>query len=215
MEAAVSTIRGMGEMVDETTGLRGPAEHRVRDQIVEAANEHFSRYGYAKTTLSDLARVIGFSKAYIYRFFESKQAIGEVICKRALDSILAEIEPSVSQGRCGSDKIRRLFRTTVETSANLFFQERKLYDISAASFAESWRSSQAFSEELRTRLAAIITEGRSNGEFDRKTALDETCDAILLAMQPFIDPRMLQHNLDRVPDGLNAVISLILRSLAV
>ncbi len=62
------------------SGQRGPAEHAVRDQIVEAANECFARYGYAKTTVADLAREIGFSKAYIYKFFDSKQAIGEAIC---------------------------------------------------------------------------------------------------------------------------------------
>ena len=48
---------------------RGPADHDVRDQIVAAATEHFSRYGYEKTTVSDLAKTIGFSKAYIYKFF--------------------------------------------------------------------------------------------------------------------------------------------------
>ena len=205
----------MREMSEEPAGLRGPAEHRVRDQIVEAANEHFRHYGYAKTTLADLAREIGFSKAYIYRFFESKQAIGEVICARALDSITQEIEPAVEQGQSASDKIRRLFRTTVDMSSKLFFEERKLYDISAASFAEGWRSSQAFSLDLQKRLATIIVEGRVNGEFERKTPLDEVCDAILLSLQPFIDPRILQHNLSSVPDGLDAVIRLVLRSLAV
>lgn len=55
-------------------------DHEVRDQIVAAATEHFRLYGYEKTTVSDLAKAIGFSKAYIYKFFESKQAIGEMIC---------------------------------------------------------------------------------------------------------------------------------------
>ena len=36
---------------------------------------HFSRYGYEKTTVTDLAKAIGFSKAYIYKFFDSKQAV--------------------------------------------------------------------------------------------------------------------------------------------
>ena len=51
---------------------RGPADHDVRDQIVAAATEHFRLYGYDKTAVSDLAKAIGFSKAYIYKFFESK-----------------------------------------------------------------------------------------------------------------------------------------------
>src|SRR5256885_7321818 len=66
------------------TSARGPVEHDVRQQIVTAAKEHFSRYGYEKTTVSDLAKAIGFSKAYIYKFFESKQVIGEMICSNCL-----------------------------------------------------------------------------------------------------------------------------------
>src|SRR2546427_7883035 len=56
------------------TSARGPVEHDVRQQIVTAAKEHFSRYGYEKTTVSDLAKAIGFSKAYIYKFFEDRKS---------------------------------------------------------------------------------------------------------------------------------------------
>jgi AcrR family transcriptional regulator len=66
---------------------RGPAEHEVREQIVAAAGQHFSHYGYEKTAVSDLAKAIGFSKAYIYKFFDSKQAIGEAICAQTLDAV--------------------------------------------------------------------------------------------------------------------------------
>ena len=51
----------------DATGRRGPAEHSIREQIVDAANEHFKHYGYHKTTVADLAKAIGFSKAYIIR----------------------------------------------------------------------------------------------------------------------------------------------------
>ncbi|WP_217430310.1 TetR/AcrR family transcriptional regulator [Sphingomonas bacterium] len=65
-------------------GQRGPADHSISDQIFDAVDEHFSRYRYGKTTVADLAKAIGFSKAYIYKFFDSKQAIGEAICSRCL-----------------------------------------------------------------------------------------------------------------------------------
>ena len=42
---------------------RGPLDHSVREQIVEAAFEHFGHYGYEKTTVAELAKSIGFSKA--------------------------------------------------------------------------------------------------------------------------------------------------------
>src|SRR5256885_1070259 len=80
----------MNEALPPSAPSRGPAEHDVRDQIIEAADKHFSRYGYEKTTVSDLAKAIGFSKAYIYKFFDSKQAIGEAICSKTVNQILVE-----------------------------------------------------------------------------------------------------------------------------
>ena len=72
---------------------------------MEAAEEHFSRYGYEKTTVSDLAKSIGFSKAYIYKFFDSKQAIGEAICSKTLSAIVAAVEEAVAGAPTANGKI--------------------------------------------------------------------------------------------------------------
>src|SRR3954467_6804349 len=91
-----------------TAPTRGPADHEVRSQIVAAATEHFSRYGYEKTAVSDLAKSIGFSKAYIYKFFESKQAIGEMICANCLQEIVTEVRAAVAQTDQPPEKLRRM-----------------------------------------------------------------------------------------------------------
>ncbi|KQM62655.1 MULTISPECIES: TetR/AcrR family transcriptional regulator [unclassified Sphingomonas] len=196
------------------TAIRGPAEHAVRDQIVEAANECFARYGYAKTTVADLAREIGFSKAYIYRFFDSKQAIGEAICSSRLDRIVAETRSAIDAGGSETDRFRRMFKSLTTLSVDLFFQDRKIYDIAAHSAAEHWASAIAYCESLRAMIVEIVRAGRESGEFERKTPLDETCRAIFYAMMPFVDPLHLERNLDLLPDAQLEVCSLILRSLA-
>ena len=86
----------MSEITSTAPQSRGPTDHNVREQILEAAGEHFSRYGYEKTTVSDLAKAIGFSKAYIYKFFDSKQAIGEAICAKTLSTMVAAVEEAVA-----------------------------------------------------------------------------------------------------------------------
>ncbi len=194
--------------------VRGPAEHAVRDQIVEAANECFARYGYDKTTVADLAREIGFSKAYIYRFFDSKQAIGEAICSSRLNRIVDATRAAIDEGGSATDKFRRMFRSLTTLSVELFFHERKIYDIAAHSAAEQWESANAYCETLKTIILDIVRDGRERGEFERKTPIDETCRAIFYAMMPFVDPLHLERNLDLLPDAQSEVSSLILRSLA-
>src|SRR3989442_15151484 len=100
----------MSEITSSAPQSRGPADHNVRDQILEAAGEHFSRYGYDKTTVSDLAKAIGFSKAYIYKFFDSKQAIGEAICAKTLSAMVAAVEEGGAGGGTPPEKFRPLLQ---------------------------------------------------------------------------------------------------------
>jgi len=186
----------------------------VRDQIIIAADEYFSRFGYAKTTVADLARAIGFSKAYIYKFFDSKQAIGEAICARCLTGQLEVVTAAVGAAHGPNERIRAFFRTIVDESRSQFFNDRQLYDIVAHSCAERWSSSEAYVAGLLCMLTSLVQEGRDSGAFERKTPLDEVVRGIWLALSPFTDPVMLQHNLDSVEAGLPDVLSLALRSLA-
>ncbi|MCW1383765.1 TetR/AcrR family transcriptional regulator [Novosphingobium sp. KCTC 2891] len=196
------------------TSPRGPADHAVRDQIITAARDCFTRYGFGKTTVSDLAREIGFSKAYIYRFFDSKQAIGEAICGERLALIVSQTQASVAQGDSATDKLRRMFKSLTDKTSELLFNNRKIYEIAALSATERWNSSQSYYATLREMIASIVREGRETGEFERKTPLDETCRAIFYTMMPFIDPLHMERNFDLLPEAQTEVTGLILRSLA-
>ncbi|WP_233956109.1 TetR/AcrR family transcriptional regulator [Pectobacterium versatile] len=193
---------------------RGPSDHSVRDQVVEAAKEHFGHFGYEKTTVSDLAKAIGFSKAYIYKFFGSKQAIGEVICASRLAMIMDIVNSAIADAPTASEKLRRLFRALTEAGSDLFFHDRKLYDIAAVASRDRWPSAEAHEEKLRQLIQQILLEGRQSGEFERKTPLDETADAIYLVMRPYIVPAQLQYNLDTAVSAAVLLSSLILRSLS-
>lgn len=193
---------------------RGPLDHSVREQVVAAATEHFSHYGYEKTTVSDLAKAIGFSKAYIYKFFDSKQAIGEVICGNRLVMMMAIVDAAIADAPSATEKLRRLFSALTEAGCDLFFHERRLYDIAAVASRDQWPSAVAYQAHLRQRVEQIVVAGRQAGEFERKTPLDETANAICLVMQPYICPVQLQYNLETASSAAVLLSALILRSLA-
>jgi len=198
----------------DNPSARGPAEHAVRDQIVTAAHECFAHYGYAKTTVADLAREIGFSKAYIYRFFESKQAIGDAICANCLDRLFEQVSHAVEQGETATDKLRKFARTITTAGVEFFFSDRKLYEIAALASSEKWAATQVYGERIQALIDEILKEGRESGEFERKTPIDETRRAIFYAMLPFINPVFLESTIDLLPDAQAEVTGLILRSLA-
>ncbi|NQD78678.1 TetR/AcrR family transcriptional regulator [Pseudomonas sp. CrR14] len=197
-----------------TPSTRGPLDHDVRDQVISAATKHFGHYGYEKTTVSDLAKAIGFSKAYIYKFFDSKQAIGEVICSNRLAMIMAIVDAAIAEAPTASEKLRRLFRSISEAGSDLFFHDRKLYDIAAVASRDQWPSVKAHEVRIRAIIQQILLDGREAGEFERKTPLDETTNAIFLVIRPYVNSAQLQYNLDTVPEAAVHLPALILRSLA-
>ncbi|WP_145963865.1 helix-turn-helix domain-containing protein, partial [Bradyrhizobium algeriense] len=55
------------------------AEPDTRGRIVATAERLFRQIGYQKTTVADIAKALRMSPANVYRFFDSKKAINEVV----------------------------------------------------------------------------------------------------------------------------------------
>jgi AcrR family transcriptional regulator len=201
-------------MSTNPSNQRGPIEHTRREQIIAAANDHFRHYGYNKTTVADLAKAIGLSTAYIYKFFESKQAIGEASCNLCLSEIADVLQRVADEDKPASERLKRIFLEVSRQAAELFFQNRKMHDIVAAALSEHWSSVDRHNDSMLAVVRQVLVDGRKNGEFERKTPLDETTRAILLAMEPIKNPIFLEQRLDSLEADAAAMANLVLRSLS-
>lgn len=52
-----------------------PAREAVRLALLKAAERCFGRFGIAKTTMEDIARAAGVSRATVYRYFADREAL--------------------------------------------------------------------------------------------------------------------------------------------
>lgn len=195
-------------------GQRGPAEHERREQIIRAADRHIRDFGYRRTSVADLARAIGFSTAYIYKFFDSKRGIGEAICAMCLREIDQALWAVADGPGSAESRLGQVYRTLAAQGRDLFFKERQLHDIVVVAVEERWCAIEEHLEALRQILRKIVLEGREAGEFERKTPIDEVCAAILTTMATFAHPLLLEHELDHLDESAGAVARLVLRSLA-
>jgi AcrR family transcriptional regulator len=199
----------------ERSGERGPADHPTRVQLLEAAHTHFRQYGYNKTTVADLARAIGSSPAYFYRFFESKQAIGDAVVAAQLGWVIGRLEALMAEPRSASERLRRLFSTMVENGLALYFNERKLHEIVTAAVTERWSAVRHYQRTVLEMIRTLVTEGRAAGEFERKTPLEDAAAAIYATLTPFMHPILLeQADPEELPLLAERVANLVLRSLA-
>jgi AcrR family transcriptional regulator len=67
-----------------------------RKDIVKAASSCFARYGYEKTTLDDIGKLVGLNKASLYYYYKNKESIyTEVIFSETdifLTNVFAEVD---------------------------------------------------------------------------------------------------------------------------
>ncbi len=194
-------------------GQRGPIDHKRRQQILQAADEHFRLYGYRKTTLADIAKAINLSTPYLYRFFDSKRAIGEAICSYSLNTILSEIMESVAATSSPVEKLRRVFSGLESKGWRLLNEERKIHDMVSASFEDGWGCMERFKEAVFQLVRKIVLQGRESGEFERKTTLEETCKAITRMTELFFHPVLLEQAGKSQADEALAVANVVVRSL--
>jgi AcrR family transcriptional regulator len=194
---------------------RGPVEHERREQIVAAACEHFRAHGYGKTSVAELAKAIGVSSAYVYRFFDSKQSIGEAACSKTLARIAQSLFDLENEPWTPSEKLRRFYGVLLESGYELFMEQRKVHELVAGAVSQDWVAVANHRKAIRAVLQRIVVEGRKRGEFERKTPLDEVVLALGQAALPFAHPVLLaQRELQELRTSAAAVAGLVLRSLA-
>src|SRR5215468_11611946 len=153
----------------------------TRARIMETAEALFRRLGFAKTAVADIAAELDMSPANVYRFFPSKNAIVEAICRR----FLAEIDGKAwavarTKGPAGQ-RIERLILEILRYHKENVLTEQRVNDLVVAAIELSWDAIRAHKDVMRTVVEVILRDGIEAGEFECADPR-ETAELILRSM---------------------------------
>lgn len=142
--------------------LAGPEE------LLAAALRVFSERGFAASRLDDVAREAGVSKAALYLYFESKQAIFEALVRSAVVPNVERLEAMVAGWRGSAAD---LLRTLVQAIARIVIDGEvaafpKLIIAEASNFPDLAKLyKNAVIERALGVIASIVRRGIEQGEF--------------------------------------------------
>ncbi len=185
----------------------------TRGAIVATAERLFRTMGYQKTAVADIARELSMSPANVYRFFPSKAGINEAICARIV-GVLGERAWAIARGPgTAPERLRALFRTMQQSTAELAFHERKMLDMVAVAMDEHWSVIKEYIRGIDTALRHIVMDGQADGSFARLDP-DATGRLIHATMIGFCHPAVVQQCLDDdLPGMAEAMAEFCLRAL--
>ena len=85
----------------------------MRDQILRAAADLFRERGYRASTLDDIARRLGMSKASLYAYFRAKEEMLAAISRETIEGFTRELGLVLRSDLPPEEKLRRVVRQHV------------------------------------------------------------------------------------------------------
>lgn len=152
-------------------------EHIVKKQkaiklkIVSIASSVFSKFGFKKATMEDIAHAAGMGKSSIYYYFKSKEEIFEAVVKKEAHELSLEIEKKVvSVNDNPKDKIRNyvLIRMRYLKEMVNFYSTLKNDYLGNLAFTEKLR--KKYDKDEQQAIKTILEEGANQGIFKVKNA---------------------------------------------
>lgn len=195
---------------------RTARQREMKARIVAAAEQRFRSYGYGKTTVAEIAADLGFSPAYIYKFYNSKIAVCEAVCGSVLERIDRAVWDVAARKEPAPERLRRVYCTLLEQSISLFFSERKLHDMVREGIHNHWESVERHKAALESVVRFLILQGRDEGAFDTTRDLERDIYTIYSSLIPFAHPAVLDSAINtNLPERCQMVAEFMVEALSV
>lgn len=149
----------------DNSGENGSKKDLNRETILKIAQDIFSKFGYKKTTLDDIANAVRKGKSSLYYYFKSKEDLFQAVIMKEVEVLARELDKVVNRNTDPVDKLRDYLLTKITTFRNLAnFYNALENDVTAIGFIEDIKSRYE-QDEIRL-IKRILIEGVRKNEFE-------------------------------------------------
>ena len=137
----------------------------MRESIVNAAGDIFSKYGYKKTTMDDIAMALGKGKSSIYYYFRNKEEIFQAVLEQEVILLKSKLQKAVNRKKHHKGKLKAYIITRMKGFESMinFYNAVKNEYLSQFEFIERIR--YKYDQEEIAVVQGILEEGVEKGNF--------------------------------------------------
>ena len=146
------------------TSTTGDREGEVRDRIFQSALRHFSKKGYAATSLREISDDAATTKPMIYYYFGSKEGLYGSIVREILEEMADSIRTHLPGEAAPAEQImayaERYLDHFLAQEEIIALVLREVFGLGGVPMAQF---SQALGDQVRAPLDAILRRGMETG----------------------------------------------------
>lgn len=184
----------------------------IKEKFMKMAYDCFSRHGFKKTTMDDIARAAGKAKSSLYYYFKSKEEIVEAIAANEVAAINLEIVQAINNENDPKKKLA----VYIMTRFHSVFKAFNYHNILKADYMENY----AFLEKLRTNydkeqaknIKSIMQYGIDQGVFSIKH-LDLLVDTFVIALKGFEIECIEEKDFPRLEKQVNILLDTLFHGI--
>jgi len=187
-------------------------EIEVKSLIVESATKYFSKFGFYKTTMDEIAKHIHKAKGVLYYYFKSKEELFNEVLKQELNAVKSELTQIVSSDLDSLIILKEYMLTRLK----LLHKAVNYHETLKADFFEKYlfvkNVREDFSEFERTQLIIILKKGKKVGYLNVKN-INSTVNIIMMVVNGIEIPLFLQNKYAEYEVTIDELSSMIVNSL--
>jgi TetR/AcrR family transcriptional regulator len=156
-------------------------QDKKRNIIIEAALKRFAHYGLSKTTMTEIAKDISFSKALLYYYFPDKLSLYVSAIEHLMQIISRDLVKSIDKTSSSTEGLFKLLQkrqSFIQKYYNLLESSQIIGCELPENLCEKFNKARAFETII---IGSLFTRGITSGEFkmeDPKLTTEIFIDAL-------------------------------------
>ena len=183
-----------------------------KDIILETARNIFQRFGFAKTSIGDIANAARKGRRTVYTYFENKEEIYKAVIKKEVDVLRGKLSEVIFSESNAQEKLKDYLVTRMMTINEL----ANYYDALRNDYLKDFKIIEIIREDFDNQeiemISEIITEGVENNEF-KIDNINLTAKAIVVAMKGFEIPFFIEKVDKDIEGQLNSLIEILFNGI--
>lgn len=187
----------------------------TRDSILSVAKRLFSRFGFHKTSMDEIAKIARKAKGSLYYHFASKEDLFKEVISKEMNSLKNQLTMIVNNPDFNAcEKLKNYLKKRMENlnSATSYHETLK------ADFFEHFR----FVDDLRTELdiwekenlKKVILQGVDSGEFVLNADINVLSDVVIMILKGLEIPFFLQDKYEKYSLHFDNLINILTKGLS-
>lgn len=187
----------------------------TRNKILSVANKLFSRFGFHKTSMDEIAKIARKAKGSLYYHFTNKEELFKEVVSKEIVNLKNQLSIIVNNTDLNaSEKIKKYLIKRME----VLHDAANYHETLKADFFEHFDFIDDLRNELdeweKTNLKNILLQGVDKGEFAAVDDIEVLLDVFIMVLKGLETPFFLQNKFEKYSPYFEGLMVILTKGLS-